>query len=147
MTNWLISGIIKEIRREVLLKTKQRLLEIVRFGISGGIGVIIGYITLYSLTEYFGFWYLLSSMIACFLSYSIGFIFQKFWTFKSKDSKTIRKQIILYVIISILFFIANTGLMYLFVEYYQIQYILSQIIVTIFLSVISYLSSRFIFAH
>jgi len=133
-------------KKEAILK-KQRFLEIVRFCISGGIGVILGYATLYILTEYVGLWYLLSSMTACALSYTIGFIMQKFWAFKNRDTKKIKRQIFLYLVISVLFFVTNTGFMYVFVDYCHIQYIFSQIILTIILSIISYITTKKIFAH
>lgn len=126
---------------------KEKFLEIVRFGASGGIGVIVGYTTLYILTEYIGLWYLWSSMISCFLSYVVGFFMQKFWTFQNKETRELKKQFFVYIIISVLFFITNTGFMYIFVTCLHIQYILSQVILTIVLSVISYFTSKKIFAQ
>jgi len=126
---------------------KNKLLEIVRFCISGVIGVVLGYITLYTLTEWIGLWYLISSMAACLVSYIVGFFIQKFWTFRDKNTAKMKGQIIIYLVISALFFIANTGLMYFFVDLLHVQYIVAQAIVTIILSIISYLTSEKIFAH
>ncbi|MCX6753876.1 MAG: GtrA family protein [Candidatus Nomurabacteria bacterium] len=120
-------------------------LKVVRFLVSGGIGVIFGFITLYSLTEYVGLWYILSAAITFVLSDVLGFILKKIWVFEDKNIKVIQKQIFLYIILSITYLITNTGLLYVLVEYLQIQYIISQIILTSILSFPSYFISRYIF--
>lgn len=126
---------------------KGKFLEIVRFCLGGIVGVFVGYITLIVLTEYIKLWYLLSSIIGYVLNYIANFIMQKFYTFKNKNTKAIPKQFSLYFGIAILYFATNTSLMYVFVEYCHIQYIISQIILTIILSIASYMTTKMIFTH
>lgn len=133
------------LKKEVLLNSRQQFLRIIRFCLGGVVGVSSGYITLYVLTEYFGLWYLWSSIVANVLNYLINFIMQKFWTFKNKNTRAIPKQISLYLGLAILFFVTNTGLMYVFVEYGHIQYMISQIILTVLLSVVSYFTTKLVF--
>lgn len=126
---------------------KQQRLEIAKFCLVGGISVLIGYIILYVLTEYVSFWYLASSVIAFFVSNAVSFIFQKFWTFKDMGRKNIHKKFVLYMIVTIVYFFINTAGIYTITEYFHIYYILSQVIMTIILSIASYITSRRIFAH
>lgn len=126
---------------------KQQRLEIAKFCLVGGISVLIGYIILYVLTEYVSFWYLASSIIAFFVSNTISFMLQKFWTFKDTERKNIYKKFVLYMIVTIVYFLINTAGIYTITEYFHIYYILSQIIMTIILSISSYFTSRIIFAH
>ena len=126
---------------------KKRFLEIVRFCFGGATGVLGAYITLYVLTEYIGLWYLYSSIIAYITNQLVNFIIQKFWTFKNKDSKAIPKQLGLYLGIAFIYFLTNTGIMYVFVDYCHMYYILSQIILTVVLSISSYLTTKMILAN
>ena len=125
--------------------SKKSALKVVRFCISGLIGVIFGFITLYGLTEYVGLWYLLSAIVTFILTDVIGFIIKKFWVFEDKDIKKTQKQLFLYFFLSIIYLMTNTGLLYVLVEYLQIQYIVSQIILSIILSFPSYFISQYIF--
>ena len=122
-----------------------KLLKIVRFCISGGVGVSFGYITLYSLTEYIGLWYLFSSIITLILTDILGFVIKKFWVFENRDIKRTQYQIFLYLILSVIYSITNTGLLFILVEYLPIHYILSQVILMSVLSIASYILSKRIF--
>lgn len=126
---------------------KQKFFEIIRFCLGGIIGVSVYYIILYTLTEYAGVWYLFSSIIAYVFNYISNFFIQKFWTFKNKNTQKIPKQIFLYFVIAGVFFISNTMLLYIFVEYGKISYMHSQIILTIILSIASYFTTKKIFKH
>lgn len=128
------------------MKRKKQFLEIARFGLGGVVGVSLFYITLYVLTEYIHVWYLASSIAAYAVNQLANFIMQKFWTFKNKN-KAIRKQLGLYFAIAGVYFLTNTGMMYICVEYFRMHYILSQMILTVLISIMSYFSTKKIFAH
>lgn len=116
-----------------------------RFFISGGICAIVGFTILYSLTEYAGLWYLLSSIISFILADILGFVIRKFWVFEDSDIKKAKFQILLYVLLSITYLITNTGLLYILVEYLHIQYIYSQMILIVILLSPNYILSHRIF--
>lgn len=118
-----------------------------RFFISGGICAVVGFTILYSLTEYAGLWYLLSSIISFILTDILGFVIRKFWVFENNDIdiKKAKFQILLYVLLSITYLITNTGLLYILVEYLHIQYIYSQMILIVILLSPNYILSHRIF--
>ena len=120
-------------------------LKVVRFCVSGAIGIIFGFITLYSLTEYLRLWYLLSAAITFVLTDVLGFIIKKIWVFEDKNIKAVQKQIFLYLLLSVTYLMTNTGFLYVLVEYLHIQYVISQIILTSILSFPSYFISKRIF--
>lgn len=121
---------------------KKRLFEILRFYIGSGIGSLLGYGLYYTLTEFFGVWYIIASISGFILNCIIGFTVKKFWVFKSKDIKIIKKQILIYVIISIVYLAVDTGIVYLFVEYLHVPQKIAPIIPAIFLSFVSYLVNK-----
>ena len=124
---------------------REKFIEFVRFSILGGIGVSVGYLILYTLTE-LKVWYLLSSIVAYILNVLVSFLIHKFRTFKKgKDTEVTIKQVVLYFIVAILFFGTNTGLLYVLVEYFYIHYLIAQIILTIILSVPNYLGTEKVF--
>ena len=126
---------------------KQNLLQITRFLVGGGAGVLVYYITLYALTEFAGLWYVASSVIGSVLNTAVNFVLQKFWTFRNKDKRAAPRQMVLYLILSIGIFSANTGLLFVLVEYAHFPYLLAQLILTALLSIVSFVATKGIFAN
>ena len=116
--------------------------QIIRFLSAGGLGLALYYIALYVLTDVFKVWYLLSATIASVLNYSFNFLIHKFWTFQNKDVLKIYQQAGKYLALVICIIITNLLLLYVLVEYIHLWYIAAQVIVTIFLTIISYYVSR-----
>lgn len=121
--------------------------QLVRFGFSGGAGVVAGYITLYVLTEFAGLWYIFSAIFAGVVNGGINFFLEKFWTFKNNDKKAIYKQAGLYTVLRLALFGADVGLLYVLVEYVRMHYLVAQILITIILSLISFIVCRIIFKN
>lgn len=119
--------------------------QFVRFGLSGGVGVLLGYVTLYLLTEFAGLWYIFSSIVANILNGGVNFFLEKFWTFRNKDTSHIYAQVGLYTALRLSLFGADVGLLYLLVEYGHMHYLIAQIFVTVVLSIVSFIVCRKIF--
>lgn len=126
---------------------KQNLLQIVRFLLGGGIGVVAYYVAFYTLTEILGVWYVVSSVVAFILNNGINFLIQKFWTFENKGTKAIPKQLSLYFVMGICILVANTSLLYVLVEYAHLHYMVAQVILTTLLTIISFFLTKRIFKH
>ena len=124
------------------MHTSFRIEQALRFCTAGIFGVSAYYAALYGLTEYFGVWYIASATIGFILNTGISFTLQKFWTFKNKKTETIRKQIMLYVVMKVSLLITNTTLLYCMVEYLHMWYISAQIILTTAETVADFIVSR-----
>lgn len=116
--------------------------EILRFYASGLIAGAIGFIVLYFLKEYIGLWYLFASMLTDIVIYTTGFLLKKFWVFRKKDPKTFIREIILFILMSGIFFLLDASLMYFFVSFIKLHYLIAKGINACILSVISYLVNR-----
>lgn len=127
------------------MKVNKIYTQLIRFGFSGGAGVLAGYISLFVLTEFVGLWYILSSVVAGIVNGLINFFLEKYWTFKNRDKGAIYKQAGFYAMTRLALFGADVGLLYLLVEYAHIHYLIAQIAITIILSLISFLACRKIF--
>lgn len=119
--------------------------RVVRFCTSGAVGFAVFYALLYVLTEKFGVWYLASSMIALVVNYSVTFVLQKFLTFNDRSTHVIGRQVILYSVMVSCFYVSNAALLYLLVEYLGYWYMFAQFLISVLLTVVSFLISRRIF--
>jgi putative flippase GtrA/SAM-dependent methyltransferase len=54
----------------------------IRFGIIGGLGSLLHFAVLFSLTEIAGLWYLLSAIVAVLLAATLNYILNNIWTFE-----------------------------------------------------------------
>lgn len=127
------------------METKKLASQFLRFCISGGTGVAAGFFTLYALTEWAGVWYIFSATIAAIVNGVINFFLEKYWTFKNKNAGAIYRQGAFYAVLRISLSGADVGLMYVFVEFLHIYYLTAQIIITILLSIVSFIVCRIIF--
>jgi len=116
-----------------------------RFLSAGALGVSLYYFILYILTDVVGVWYMASAIIASVANYSSNFIFQKFCKFRNKNTDNIQKQVGKYVVMVMFLFVANLLLLHTLVEYAHLWYMKAQAIVTIVLTLVSYLISKRIF--
>lgn len=122
-----------------------RLGQTVRFCVTGAVGVVAYYATLYGLTEYFGVRYVVSAVIGFVLNTGLNFTIQKFWTFQNKESRMVGRQFMLYVVMIVSFLAGNTVFLYLMVEYLHMWYIGAQVILTVVISALSFIISGRIF--
>jgi putative flippase GtrA len=119
--------------------------KIIRFGISGSLGVLVHLVFLYIFVNYFNIWYLLATCLAFCISATTGYLMQKFFTFKN-DSKNIKTQFATYFVFNIGTFVLNILMMYLFVDYLNIIYLVAQVLACFLNAIISYLVfNKFIF--
>ena len=103
------------------------------------------YAPYYILTEFFGVWYLASSVIGSIVCSVVNFVLQKLWTFENKSMAGVHLQVIAFTFVSIGYTIANGGVLYLLVGKLHWHYLLAQIIVSSILGFVSYFISDRIF--
>ncbi|MDO8513439.1 MAG: GtrA family protein [bacterium] len=128
------------------MRTKtSRLGQVVRFCVAGAAGVIAYYVALYGLTEYLGVWYVASAVIGFILNTGLNFTLQKFWTFQNKETHMVGRQLVLYIAMTASFLIGNAVFLYLIVEHLHMWYIGAQMILTVVISILSFIISGKIF--
>jgi len=128
------------------MQTKtSRLGQVMRFCVAGAVGVIAYYAALYGLTEYLGVWYVASAVIGFILNTGLNFTLQKLWTFQNKETQMVGRQLMLYVAMNVFFLIGNTVSLYLMVQYLHMWYIGAQMILTVVISILSFIISGRIF--
>lgn len=115
----------------------------IKYIISGCTGALVNLSTLFILTEFANLYYLLSAIVAFFVSLAVGFNLQKRWTFRNNDKKVF-KQVALYFVITSANLFINMALLYFLVEKLDVWYMLAQVIIYGSLSIFSFILYKFV---
>lgn len=100
-----------------------------------GLGVNLGvYYVLYELRVP----YLMGSIVAFFVAMVVGFVLQKYWTFKDRTSERTHAQFALYAALAFGNLAINTHIVFVLVEHAKVYYLVAQTIGTGSVAIISY---------
>ena len=123
--------------------------QMVKYVCVGSVVVAVNVSLLYSFTEFFHIYYLVSAVLAFCVAFLVSFFLQKFFTFKDVSTgQEASKQMAFYLSLQIANLVANMTLLYALVEYLGIWYILAELIIALGLAVATFLiSRRFIFVR
>lgn len=124
---------------------RQKLLKLIRYGISGSLGAITHIGVLSLLTDFFKIHYLISTTVGFIASYFVSFFMQKHWTFKNSNNEKLRSQMIIYFIIGSINLGLNAVGMRVMVGSVGLHHILSQIVVSGSIAIYTFFIYRLIF--
>lgn len=110
-----------------------------KFIFSGGTASLTSLAILFLLTHFLGFWYLVSSVVAFFVSTTLNFILQKYFTFRDFSQEDTVRKAWFFFLNGILDMSLNAVSMYLLVDGLGVWYMLAQCIVIGTLAVKNYL--------
>ena len=131
---------------ETLAQLLQTYGQFVRFVLAGAFAFTINLVALYFFTDIIGIYYLVSTVLAFLISFSVSFTLQKFWTFQDSSRDRLHIQLPLYLGMQLTNVPLNVALMYTFVEYLHIWYLFSQAVISLGLAaVIFFLNKKYIF--
>lgn len=115
--------------KELLKKHEKLINQILRFGVVGGLAFLIDYILLYLLTEYLNIYYLISSIISFIVSLIFNYILSIKWVFDVTKKQTV-KEVIIFVILSIMGLGINQVVMYIGSDLLNIHYMITKLVAT-----------------
>jgi len=131
---------------ETLAQLLQKYGQFVRFVLAGAFAFTVNLVALYFFTDIIGIYYLISTVLAFLISFSVSFTLQKFWTFKDPSRDRLHIQLPLYLGMQLTNVTLNVALMYTFVEYLHIWYLFSQAFISLGLAtVIFFINKKYIF--
>lgn len=120
MSEITIKNIIRYVRENFWL--------LVRYGISGLMGVIANLFVFALLVEMYRVWYLLAAIIGFVFAYAVTFSMHKWWTFTATSKERTVFQSVLYLGSALGTLAVNAGLLYVLVEYFFFWPVLGQFI-------------------
>lgn len=115
--------------------------QILRFGVVGGLAFLIDSALLYILTEYVHMYVLYSSVISFLVSLIFNYIMSIFWVFDVQKKQGV-KEIGLFVILSTIGLGVNQLVMYLGVEIFHIYYMFCKVIATFIVMVYNFITRK-----
>jgi len=100
--------------------------QFIKFCIVGGTSALISFTIYCSTVEYFGWWYVYSSVLGFVISAVFNFIANKLWTFKNKQKgKMILDQAIKFSVVVMTGLLINTSIIYFLTENFKVDYRIS----------------------
>ncbi len=130
---------------ELLAQFVQRYAQFARFVIAGSCAFAINLAALYFFTDIVGIYYLISTVLAFLISFSVSFTLQKFWTFQDSSRDHLHIQLPLYLGMQLTNVSLNAVLMFVFVEYLHIWYLYSQAVISLSLAaLIFFLNKKYV---
>ena len=109
----------------------------------GGSGVLVNLGILYALTDFIGFWYIASQIIAISISISSNFLFNRFWTFSgSIEDQRNSVMYVKFLIVSLIGMAIQQGITYSLVENIALYYMYAAGIGIIIAGAINYIVNR-----
>ena len=104
--------------------------QILKFGVVGGIAFVVDYVTLIICHELLNIEVLLSTGIAFTVSVIINYILSVKWVFDVDESKSKKKNFIIFIIFSILGLLLTELIMWLGADILKINYLIVKIFAT-----------------
>ena len=117
--------------------------QAVKYYVVGGSGVLVNLGILYALTDFAGFWYTASQVIAISVSISSNFLFNRFWTFS--DSIENQRNSVMYIkflIVSLIGMGIQLGITFALVENIAMYYMYAAGIGILVAGAINYVVNR-----
>ena len=124
-----------------------RWFKLMRYIMSGGTAAIVTIGLLFVFTHYVGMWYIIAAIIANIFGLVVSFTLQKFWTFRDHSRDILKAQATTYFIIFLFNLVTNSVILYCLVEFFNLHYLLAQVVSGGMLACLSYFLYRhFVFS-
>jgi putative flippase GtrA len=98
-----------------------------RYVITGLLSLALDFLLLYACTEFLGFWYLYSKVIAFTVVFWFNFLLNRYWSFRSRGP--LRRQLLLYGLLCGFNLAVSGALLYYLTESFGLPYLVSNVFV------------------
>ncbi len=120
--------------KSIFILDKSNTTEFLRSQVAAFISTCVDYITVISLTELVGLWYIYSNVVGAALGAITNFTLGRHWTFKAQEG-AIGNQAFKYALVSLGSVGLNTLGLYTLKEWGNVNYILAKIVIGILIAV------------
>lgn len=119
------------------------MVQLLKFGVVGIVATFIDFAVLTLLTELFGIHYLSSAAIGFIVSTLFNYLASMRYVFNSRFGENEkRKELIIFVLLSIIGLGFNQFFMWLFVENFRIFYVFSKVLATVLVMTWNFVSRK-----
>lgn len=124
------------------LKNNKLFMQIMKFGVVGGLAFVIDYVTLIICKEVFGLNVLVSAAIAFTVSVVANYILSVKWVFDVDQSKSKQKNFILFIVFSVIGLILTEIIMWFGTDIVKISYLIVKIVATAIVMVFNFITRK-----
>ncbi|KND47930.1 MAG: hypothetical protein AB199_04200 [Parcubacteria bacterium C7867-004] len=115
--------------------------KLLRYLFSGTTAALGNLLILFVLVHFFGFHYLLASILAVLGSMTLGFTLQKYWTFRDHTvASGVHVQFAGYALVGLINLCVNTVVVYVLVDILGLWYLFAQIAGGVVIAVTGYVA-------
>lgn len=134
--------IVRKLPIKISKKKEKLLIQILRFGLVGGLAFLIDYIVLIICKEVFNLNVLLSAAIAFTISVVANYILSIKWVFDVNKENSSKKNFILFIVFSIIGLIITELIMWFGTDILNISYLIIKIIATIIVMIFNFITRK-----
>lgn len=127
--------------KALIKKHKKIIDQILKFGVVGVLAFLIDYGLLYFLTEYIHIYYLVSSIISFVVSLIFNYILSILWVFDVTKKQTY-KEVIIFVLLSVIGLGINQLIMYIGVDKLSIYYMIIKLLATAIVMIWNFITRK-----
>lgn len=109
--------------------SRENMAELFRFGVNGGVSFLVEYGLTYTLTEYAGFYYLISSAVGFAAAVVVNYAICVLWVFQGTKVRGTKSKLI-FVGSSIAGLLFNQAVMWCLVDFMGLYYMLAKVAAT-----------------
>tara|TARA_Y100000031_G_C8148143_1_gene351008 strand:+ start:66 stop:509 length:444 start_codon:yes stop_codon:yes gene_type:complete len=140
----LIENYKKEITKIFKGKTNKTIFQLIRYTCVGGIAFLFDFGTLFILTYFFSFHYLLSAVIGFTLGLSINYVLSIWWVFSNSTFKNRRVEFLFFTIIGIIGLGLNELSIWSFTDLLHLHYLVSKLYATIIVYLWNFFARKYL---
>jgi len=115
--------------------------QFIKFAVVGASGVVVDWVVYFILTRYLELFYLISKTISFLFAAINNYIWNRSWTFRSKENK-IAGEFAKFFLVSLIGLGLNLIIMYISVEIFKINDLYSLVIATGIVTIWNYLANK-----
>jgi len=124
-------------KNSLMLEYFKKYKKLIRFLFGGAIITFLQIVLLYVFSDAMHLWYLFSSQLSFVIAFFVSFFLYRGWVFPGGD-KDSHHQFLLYSALTLVNFLMNGLMMFVFVEWIGLWYIYSQVLVKIIISILNF---------
>lgn len=125
-------------------KTDNILYQLIRYTFVGGLAFLVDFCTLYALTEFLGFHYLLSAGIAFIMGLLTNYLISIKWVFTSRTLDNRKLEFLIFTIIGLIGLGLNELFLWIFTSLAGLYYLFSKILTAILVYLWNFFARKFI---
>jgi putative flippase GtrA len=125
-----------------LNKSRNYYIQIFRYLLSGLFAFFVDAFILFSLTEYFNFHYLLSTVLAYSVGIFVSYIINIIWVFNNRKQKRQSIEILFFILITLFGLLITYVSMWYFTSKLEIYYLISKVITTVIVFVWNFIMKK-----